>query len=196
MTPTECGVVCAAAPGGTPEHPPAPRAPGRGACRSRVPRRRADPPLLPVRTSRTSRTNNAELRAGTGGAPGRGSGGSRDPLDCRGPRDGHGDGRGSTILPGPTIAGARARPRRRARDGRTARVRRTPPRCEDEPQPKQLRGRARRAGPPEQLSRARRDAAGTHRNYTTRINLLYSNVQLRTAQCTSRSPIQASSPDS
>ena len=84
-------------------------------------RRRADPPLLPVRTVRTSRTNNAELRAGTGGAPGRGSGGSRDPLDCRGPR------RQEARLPGPTIAGARARPRRRARDGRRDRAAAGPP---------------------------------------------------------------------
>ena len=54
---------------------------------SRVAARRADPPLLPVRTVRTSRTNNAELRAGTGGAPGRGSGGSRDLHSIAGDPD-------------------------------------------------------------------------------------------------------------
>ena len=135
MTPTECGVVCAARRARTPNTPLAPaaandlcaaeRLPPGGAASCRVMlhawRRRADPPLLPVRTVRTSRTNNAELRAGTGGAPGRGSGGSRDPLDCRGPR------RQEARLPGPTIAGARARPRRRARDGRRDRAAAGPP---------------------------------------------------------------------
>ena len=153
-------------------------------------RRRADPPLLPVRTVRTSRTNNAELRAGTGGAPGRGSGGSRDPRSAGDP-----DGRKHDCR---DLAGTHdcRDPRLwRARDGRTARVRRTPPRCEDEPQPKQLRGRrARRAGP--RACNGRGNPRGDAPQLHVTCHQPTINVQLRTAQCTSRSPIQASSPDS
>ena len=197
------------APGGTP-NTLAPR--GRGGATRGLPvmlhawRRRADPPLLPVRTIRTSRTNNAELRAGTGGAhggaPGRGSGGSRDPRlplcrdghDCRDPRRhdcrpaaarGRGGGRGT------------AGPRGSAERRRGARTNRNRIATEATPGTRAARGTASRTatGPRATPRRAGRDPG--HRNYTLLvINLLYSNVQLRTAQCTSRSPIQASSPDS
>ena len=205
MTPTECGVVCAARRARTPNTPLAPaaandlcaaeRLPPGGAASCRVMlhawRRRADPPLLPVRTVRTSRTNNAELRAGTGGAPGRGSGGSRDLHSIAGDPD----------RAGSTIAGTHdcRRPRAAAAAGAGRPDRAGPPNAAE------VRGRtATEATPGTRTARGtapsnfrgRDDAAGTHRNYTTRINLLYSNVQLRTAQCTSRSPIQASSPDS
>ena len=96
-----------------------------------------------------------------------------------------------------TIAGPRPRAAAAAGAGRPDRA--------GPPNAAEVRGRTATEATPGTTRAARGTAsatgagtrAGTHRNYTLLvINLLYSNVQLRTAHCTSRSPIQASSPDS
>lgn len=204
MTPTECGVVCAARRARTPNTPLAPAAandlcaaepgspPGArrvaGSCFTRggvVRIRRFCRFVRFVRVGPITRSSErgpaARRDAGAGGAGTHSIAGDPDGRkhDCRDPRlpapaRGRGGGRGT--------AGPRGSAERR-RGARTNRNRSNS-------------GDAHGARDRPSNFRGRDDAAGTHRNYTTRINLLYSNVQLRTAQCTSRSPIQASSPDS